>query len=44
YLQFFNNGLPFTPGEGVLISIASIVFIMGLNLATVKLFGEMEFW
>jgi len=44
YLQFFNNGLPFTPSEGVLISIASIVFIMGLNLATVKLFGEMEFW
>jgi len=44
YLQFFNNGLPFTPGEGALISIASIVFIMGLNLATVKLFGEMEFW
>ncbi|WP_180179081.1 amino acid permease [Acinetobacter sp. YH12041] len=44
YLQFFNNGLPFTPDEGVLISIASIVFIMGLNLATVKLFGEMEFW
>lgn len=44
YLQFFNNGLPFTPGEGVLISIASIVFIIGLNLATVKLFGEMEFW
>ncbi|WP_333821755.1 amino acid permease [Acinetobacter schindleri] len=44
YLQFFNNGLPFTPGEGVLISISSIVFIMGLNLATVKLFGEMEFW
>ena len=44
YLQFFNNGLPFTPGEGVLISIASIVFIMGLNLANVKLFGEMEFW
>lgn len=44
YLQFFNNGRPFTPGEGVLISIASIVFIMGLNLATVKLFGEMEFW
>ena len=46
YLLFtvFNNGLPFTPGEGVLISIASIVFIMGLNLVTVKLFGEMEFW
>ena len=27
-----------------MISIASIVFIIGLNLVTVKLFGEMEFW
>ena len=44
YLQFFNGGMPFTPLEGVLISVASIIFIMGLNLATVKLFGEMEFW
>ena len=44
YLQFFNNGMPFTPLEGVLISVASIIFITGLNLATVKLFGEMEFW
>jgi len=44
YLQFFNGGLPFTPGEGVMISIAAIVFIMGLNLVTVKLFGELEFW
>ena len=44
YLQFFNNGMPSTPLEGVLISVASIIFITGLNLATVKLFGEMEFW
>ena len=44
YLQFFNGGVSFTPLEGVLISIASISFIMCLNLATVKLFGEMEFW
>jgi len=44
YLQFFNNGLPFSPEEGVMISIAAIVFIMGLNLVTVKLFGEIEFW
>ncbi len=44
YLQFFNNGLPFTPEEGVMISVAAIVFIIGLNLVTVKLFGEMEFW
>ncbi|MFW1753135.1 amino acid permease [Acinetobacter wanghuae] len=44
YLQFFNNGLPFTPEEGVMISVAAIIFIIGLNLVTVKLFGEMEFW
>ena len=44
YLQFFNGGLPFTPGEGVMISSAAIVFIIGLNLVTVKLFGELEFW
>lgn len=44
YLQFFNNGLPFTPLEGVMISVAAIVFVTGLNLMTVKLFGELEFW
>ena len=44
YLQFFNGGVSFSPFEGVLISIASIAFITCLNLATVKLFGEMEFW
>ena len=44
YLQFFNNGMPFSPTEGVLISIAAIFFITGLNLVTVKLFGELEFW
>lgn len=44
YLQFFNGGQAFSPLEGVLISVASIVFITTLNLATVKLFGEMEFW
>ena len=27
-----------------MISVAAIVFIMGLNLVTVKLFGELEFW
>ncbi len=31
YLQFFNNGLPFSPEEGVMISVAAIVFIMGLE-------------
>lgn len=44
YLQFFNGGQEFTPTEGALISIAAILFIMGLNLVTVRLFGEMEFW
>ncbi len=41
--QFFNGGNPFSPEEGVMISMAAIVFIMGLNLVTVKLFGELEF-
>ena len=44
YLQFFNGGMPFTPLEGVLISVAAIMFITGLNLVTVRLFGELEFW
>ncbi|QIO08347.1 amino acid permease [Acinetobacter lanii] len=44
YMQFFNHGLPFTPMEGVMISVAAIVFVTGLNLMTVKLFGEIEFW
>ncbi len=44
YLQFFNHGLPFSPFEGGMISVAAIIFIMGLNLVTVKLFGELEFW
>lgn len=44
YLQFFNAGQPFSPDQAALICVASIFFIMGLNLVTVKLFGEMEFW
>ena len=44
YLQFFNSGEAFSPTEGAMISIAAIFFIMGLNLVTVKLFGELEFW
>ncbi|MBP6191255.1 MAG: amino acid permease [Acinetobacter sp.] len=43
YLEFFNGGA-FSAAEGVLISVAAILFIMGLNLVTVRLFGEMEFW
>lgn len=44
YLQFFNHGQEFSTPEILMISIASILFIMVLNLATVRLFGEMEFW
>ena len=44
YLQFFNNGVPFSGAESMLISGATIFFIMGLNLFTVRMFGEMEFW
>lgn len=44
YLQFFNGGQEFTPLGGALISVSAILFIMGLNLVTVKLFGELEFW
>ncbi len=44
YLQFFNGGQEFTPLGGAMISFAAIVFIMGLNLLTVRLFGELEFW
>ena len=43
YLEFFH-GASFGAGESLLISMCSIFFIMGLNLVTVKLFGEVEFW
>lgn len=44
YLQFFNGGAPFTPAVNALICVGAIIFVTGLNLVTVKLFGEMEFW
>ena len=44
YLEFFNGGESFTPLGGLLISSVAILFVLGLNLVTVKLFGEMEFW
>lgn len=44
YMQFFNGGQPFTPGVNALICVGSIIFVTGLNLVTVKLFGELEFW
>lgn len=37
YLQFFNKyGMPLYLSERVMISVAAIVFIMGLNLVTVN--------
>ncbi|WP_173911351.1 amino acid permease [Acinetobacter sp. Marseille-Q1618] len=44
YLEFFNGGMSFSPLEGLLISTVAVLFVLGLNLVTVKLFGEMEFW
>ena len=45
YLSFW---LPpdtmFTPMGQAAISAACVVFILGINLVTVKLFGEIEFW
>ena len=44
YLQFFNGGAEFALIEKVGITTASILFILGLNLVAVRLFGELEFW
>lgn len=44
YLEFFNAGQSFSPLEGLMISSVAVLFVLGLNLVTVKLFGEMEFW
>ena len=44
YLEFFQWGESFTPMGGLLIVRVAILFVLGLNLVTVKLFGEMEFW
>ena len=44
YLEFFNGGQSFSAAGGLLISTVAILFVLGLNLVTVKLFGEMEFW
>ncbi|MCH7336073.1 amino acid permease [Acinetobacter sp. NIPH 2699] len=44
YLEFFNAGQSFSPLEGLLISVLAILFVLGLNLVTVRLFGEIEFW
>lgn len=44
YFEFFNGGQSFSAAGGLLISTVAILFVLGLNLVTVKLFGEMEFW
>ena len=44
YLEFFNGGQSFSAAGGLLISTIAILFVLGLNLVTVRLFGEMEFW
>ncbi|SQC18442.1 D-serine/D-alanine/glycine transporter [Klebsiella pneumoniae] len=37
-----NSGFPDSPDW--VASLAVILLLLGLNLATVKMFGEMEFW
>ena len=45
YLGFWlPEGMQFTPLGGAAISAGCVLFLMGLNLLTVKLFGEVEFW
>ena len=44
YLEFFNGGQSFSAAGGLLISTIAVLFVLGLNLVTVRLFGEMEFW
>jgi D-serine/D-alanine/glycine transporter len=45
YLTFWlPSGTEFTPLGGAAISAGCVLFLLGLNLLTVKLFGEVEFW
>ncbi len=45
YLSFWlPEGQQFTPIGGAAISAGCVLFLMGLNLLTVRLFGEVEFW
>ena len=45
YLNFWlPAGVSFTPTGQALISAGCVLFVLGLNLLTVKLFGEIEFW
>ncbi|TCB82420.1 amino acid permease [Acinetobacter sp. ANC 4173] len=47
-INYLNFWLPpdmaFTPIGQALISAGCVLFVLGLNLLTVKLFGEIEFW
>ena len=45
YLSFWlPEGASFSPMQQAMISTGCVLFILGLNLLTVKLFGEVEFW
>ncbi|MCP5792583.1 amino acid permease, partial [Klebsiella pneumoniae] len=45
YLSFcLPEGASFSPMQQAMISSGCVLFILGLNLLTVKLFGEVEFW
>lgn len=45
YLGFWlPDGTTFTPIGQALISAGCVLFVLALNLLTVKLFGEVEFW
>lgn len=45
YLSFWlPEGVVFTPMGQALISVGCVLFILAINLVTVKLFGEIEFW
>lgn len=43
-LGWMPEGYHFTPLGGAAISAGSVLVLMGLNLLTVRLFGEVEFW
>ncbi|MFX5738475.1 amino acid permease, partial [Acinetobacter baumannii] len=45
YLSFWlPNGVSFSPVEQAMISAGCVLFLLILNLLTVRLFGEVEFW
>ena len=45
YLNFWlPDGTAFTPMGQALISAGCVLLVLGINLLTVKLFGEIEFW